>query len=107
MLLCTGGRNLTQTQGMFMHGGQKRASDSGHTYARGAETCLRFRGCLCTVGRNMPQIQGILLHGVHRHALVFRLIFQLPKRDDTVLSHTILSSKRLLHFFRLFTANPK
>ena len=68
MLLCTGGRNLTQTQGMFMHGGQKRASDSGHTYARGAETCLRFRAYLCTGCRNPPQIQGMFMHGGQKHA---------------------------------------
>ena len=36
--LCTGGRNVPQIQGTFMHGGQKRDPDSGDIYARGAET---------------------------------------------------------------------
>ena len=42
-------------------GGQKHAPDSGHIYAQGAETCPRFRAHLCTGGRNMPQIQGRFL----------------------------------------------
>ena len=63
--LCTGGRNVPQIQGTFMHGVQKRASDSGDIYAQDAETCLSFRGHLCTGCRNMPQIQDRLLPGVH------------------------------------------
>ena len=51
-----------------MHGVQKHAPDSGQTYARGAETCLRFRVGLCTGGRNMPQIQGRFMHGVQKRA---------------------------------------
>ena len=39
------------------------APDSGHIYARGVETCPRFRAHLCTGGRNMPQIQGTFMHG--------------------------------------------
>ena len=31
-------KSLPQIQGTFMHRGQKHASDSGHIYARGAET---------------------------------------------------------------------
>jgi len=47
---------------------QKLALDSGHIYAQGAETCLRFRAYLCTGCRNMPQIQGISMHGMQKHA---------------------------------------
>ena len=78
--LCTGGRNVPQIQDRLLHRGQKRASDSGQTfaqgqkrapdpgqtYARGAETCLRFRADFCTVCIDVPQIQGRLLHRVHR-----------------------------------------
>ena len=49
-----------------MHRVQKLASDSGHIYARDAETRLRFRAYLCPGCRNMPQIQGILMPGVHK-----------------------------------------
>jgi len=49
-----------------MHGVQKPASDSGHTYAWCAETCLRSRAYLCTVCINLPQIQGISMHGVQK-----------------------------------------
>ena len=41
---------------------------SGHAYARGVETCLRFRGRLCTRGRNMTQIQDRFMHGGQKHA---------------------------------------
>ena len=51
-----------------MHGVHKLASDSGHTYAWGAETCLRFRTYLCIGCRNMPQIRDILMHGVQKLA---------------------------------------
>ena len=63
---------MPQIQGRLMHGGQKRAPDSGQTYAQGAETCLRFRAdfpevgipCLrfradlCPVCIDVPEIQG-------------------------------------------------
>ena len=59
---------MPQIQGTFMHGGQKHTPGSGHIYARGAETCPRFRAHLCTGGRNMPQIQGTFMHGGQKHA---------------------------------------
>ena len=46
-------------------------------------------GCI-----DLPQFQDRLLHGVHRHVPGFGLIFQLPERDDTMLSHTIGTQKR-------------
>ena len=45
-------------RGILMHGVQKPASDSGHIYARCAETHLRFR----------PQIQDTFMHGVQKLA---------------------------------------
>ena len=53
-----------------MHGVQKPASDSGHNYAGGAETCPRFMADLCRGCRNMPQIQDISMHGVQKRASV-------------------------------------
>jgi hypothetical protein len=63
-----GCKNLPQIWGKSLHGGQKHASDSGHIYAQGAETCLRFRAYLCTGSRNMPQIRDISMHRVQKHA---------------------------------------
>ena len=60
-------KTLPQIWDKIMHGVQKRAPDSGQTYARGAETCLRFRAYLCTGCRNVPRIQGILMHGGQKH----------------------------------------
>ena len=59
-------KTLPRIRGTPMHRGQKHASDSGHTYALGAETCLRFRGHLCTEGRDLTQIQGTLMHWVQK-----------------------------------------
>ena len=93
--LCMGGRDMPQNWGISMHGRQRLEPDLGEGYARGAETCLRFRAYLCTgVQRHDPdsgqtyarradtclsfeadfctgcidmtQICGRLLHGVHR-----------------------------------------
>ena len=58
-----------------MHGVQKPASDSGHTYAWCAETCLRSRAYLCMGCIDPPQIQGISMHGVHKRVPDSRLIF--------------------------------
>ena len=66
---------MPQILGISMHGVQKRASDSGHIYARGAETCPRFWTYLCTRGRDMSQIQGISMHGVQSHAPDSRHIY--------------------------------
>ena len=49
-------KNQPQIRGRPMPGVQKPASDSGDIYARGAETCLRFKGHLCPGCRDMPQI---------------------------------------------------
>ena len=51
-----------------MHSRQKQAPDSGHIYARGAETCLRLKAYLCMGCRNVPQIQGISMYGVQKRA---------------------------------------
>ena len=51
-----------------MHRGQKHTSDLGQTYARWAETYLRFKADLYTGCKNMPQIWGRLMHGVQKHA---------------------------------------
>ena len=61
-------KNQPRIRDRPMHIGQKSASDPGDINARGAETCLRFRGYLCTACRNMPQIRGIFMHGVQKHA---------------------------------------
>ena len=41
----------------------------------------------------MPRIQGRFLPGVHRHALVFRLIFQLLEPKDAIFTQTIGTQK--------------
>ena len=61
-------KNQPENWERLMHGVQKRASDSGHTYAWGAETCLRFRAYLCTGCRNLSEIQGKSMHGVQKLA---------------------------------------
>ena len=68
-------KTLPQIQGISMHGVQKRASDSGHIYARCAEPCLRSRAYLCTVCIILPLIQGIFMHGVQNHASDSRHIY--------------------------------
>ena len=60
-------KNQPQIRGRPMPGVQKPASDSGDIYARGAETCLRFKGHLCPGCRDMPQIQGTFMPGVQKH----------------------------------------
>jgi hypothetical protein len=62
-----------------MLGVQKHASDSGHIYAWGAETRLRFGADLCMGCRNVPRIQGRLLHGVHNVPPDLGLINEIPK----------------------------
>ena len=52
---------MPQIQGRLMHRGQKRASDSGQTYAQGAE--------------NVPQIQGRLMHRGQKRAPDSGLIY--------------------------------
>ena len=42
-----------------MHRVQKPDPNLGDVYARGAETCLRFKGYLCTGCKSMPRIQGM------------------------------------------------
>ena len=87
---------MPQIQGRLLHGGQRHAPDSGQTFARGAETCPRFRADLCTGGRDVPQIQGRLLH----------CRFTLPEISGRVypcggmeLSYRIVCFKNLHPFF--------
>ena len=78
---------MPQIQGRLMHGVQKHASDSRQIYARGAETCLRFRVGLCTGGRNMPQIQGRFMHGMQKYASDSGHINDNPKWSVQNLGH--------------------
>ena len=87
---------MPQIQGIFMHGVQKRASDSGHIYAWGAETCLRFRAYLCMGCRNPPQFQGILMHGVHKLASDSGQTFQTLEWFVRVLSLVPSTAKSYL-----------
>jgi hypothetical protein len=91
---CMGCINMPQIWGKVLHGVHKRVSDLGQTFAWGAETCLRFRADFCMGCINVSQIQGRLLHGVHKRLPVFRLIFQLLERDDTIFTHIIGTQKR-------------
>ena len=49
---------MTQIWVEVMHGMQRHASDSGQTYAQGAETRLKLKGHLCPGCRDMNQILG-------------------------------------------------
>ena len=66
---------MPQNWGISIHGGQKRASESGQVYARWAEAYLRIGAGLCTVGRSVPQNWGRFMHGVQKRASELGLVY--------------------------------
>ena len=78
------GRNiLPQIQGIFMHGGQNHAPDTGQTYARGVETCPRFRADFSGVGMTCPSFRADF-SGV---GMTYKLILLQPAGEHLTILH--------------------